>query len=146
MNKKINGFGPIEFICFKLNIVVRNIKRYYESKLASYDITPSQFYVLNALWGNDGMKFKDLAKCANMDGSTLTGILDRMEQSEFVERRNDPDDRRSLLIFLTEKAKKEGPELISIAEGLDREVKEKFSEEDFKTFLKVLDQLSSQID
>ncbi len=141
MKKKVNSSGSREFVCFKLNTVVRNIKRYYESRLASYDITTSQFYVLNALWENDGIKFKDLARCANMDGSTLTGILDRMEQSGFVERMDDPDDRRSLLIFLTEKAKNEGPELISIAKKLDYELKEKFSKEDFETFIKVLDQL-----
>ncbi|HOV79072.1 MAG TPA: MarR family transcriptional regulator [Bacillota bacterium] len=146
MKKETNGCGPTEFVCFKLNRAVRNIKRYYESKLASHDITASQFYVLNTLWENDGAKFKDLAKCANIDGSTLTGILDRMEHSGLVERRDDPDDRRSLLIFLTEKAKKEGPELINIAKKFDREVKEKFSREDFEIFLKVLDQLSKQIE
>lgn len=146
MKREANSSGLRESVCFKLNRVVRNIKRYYENRLAPYDITASQFFVLNVLWENDGIKFKDLAKCANMDGSTLTGILDRMEQSGLVERRDDPDDRRSLLIFLTEKAKKEGPELISIAKSFDREVKEKFSKKDFETFLRVLDQLFEQTD
>lgn len=141
-----NNYGPTDFVCFKLNKVVRNIKRFYESKLSSYDITTSQFYVLNVLWENDGIKFKDLAKSANMDGSTLTGILDRMEQNGLVERRDDPDDRRSLLIYLTDKAKKEGPALISIAKRFDRDVKEMFSKEDFDTFLKVIDRLSEKIE
>lgn len=142
MHKEINEMGPSKYVCFKLGKVMRKVQRYYESNLSPFEITPVQFYVLNALWENDGLKFKDLAKSVNMDGSTLTGILDRMERGGFVERRNDPEDRRSLLIFLTEKAKSIGPVVISLAEKLDREIKGQFSKEEFETFLTVLEQLS----
>jgi len=142
MNSGLSGGGPTKYICFKLGKVMRKVQRYYESNLSSYEITPVQFYALNALWENDGMKFKDLAKSVNIDGSTLTGILDRMERGEFVERRDDPEDRRSLLVFLTEKSKRIGPVIISLAEKLDQGIKEQFSEEEFSTFLRVLERLS----
>ncbi|MGQ9825899.1 MAG: MarR family winged helix-turn-helix transcriptional regulator, partial [Desulfotomaculales bacterium] len=82
------GFGPARYICFKLNRVMRKIQRYYENGLSPYGITPVQFYVLSALWAGDGIKFKDLARRLDMDGSTLTGILDRMERLDLVERRD----------------------------------------------------------
>ncbi|WP_353928537.1 MarR family winged helix-turn-helix transcriptional regulator [Desulfofundulus kuznetsovii] len=125
---------------------MRKVQRYYENNLAPYGITPVQFYVLNALWQNDGMKFKDLAKSVNIDGSTLTGILDRMERGGYVERRDDPEDRRSLLVFLTDKARKNGTAMIELAEKLDREIREHFSEEDFNVFLKVLGRLGDILD
>ena len=53
MNTGINGSGPTKYVCFKLGKVMRKVQRYYESSLASYAITPVQFYVLNALWEND---------------------------------------------------------------------------------------------
>lgn len=99
MYDQTHQYGPEKYICFKLSKVMRKLQRYYESNLASFEITPVQFYVLSALWENDGMKFKELARSMNMDGSTLTGILDRMERGGFVERRDDPEDRRSLLVF-----------------------------------------------
>ncbi len=133
--------GPERFICFKLSKVMRRIHRYYEVALAPYEITPVQFYVLNALFEADGQKFKDLAENVCMDGSTLTGILDRMERGGFVERRPDPDDRRSLLIFLTEKAIRLGPEMVESAARLDREIKERFAREKFAAFIGVLDSL-----
>lgn len=139
---KAGGAGPSKYICFKLSRVMRKVQRYYESNLAPYEITPVQFYVLSSLWENDGVKFKDLARSLNMDGSTLTGILDRMERLDLVERRDDPEDRRSLLIFLKEKARQNGEEMIRLAEKLDREIKEQFSPQDFNTFLSVLDRLS----
>jgi len=121
---------------------MRKVQRYYEGNLAQYEITPVQFYVLNALSVKDGMKFKDLAKSVGIDGSTLTGILDRMERGGFIERRDDPEDRRSLLVFLTPKAREIGPEIIELAEKLDRNIRGQFSPDELEICLGVLDRLS----
>ncbi|OPY21438.1 MAG: hypothetical protein A4E26_01628 [Methanobacterium sp. PtaU1.Bin097] len=69
-----NTEGPERFICFKLNKVRRKIHRYYEGKLASFNITPVQFYVLSVLWDKEEVRFKDLPRILDMDGATLTGI------------------------------------------------------------------------
>ena len=39
-----------------------------------------------------------LAKAAQLHPATLTGILDRLEQNGWVERRRDPQDRRGVLV------------------------------------------------
>lgn len=136
-----NCQGPENYICFKLNKVRRKIHRYYESKLATFNITPVQFYVLSVLWDNDEIKFKDLAIRLEMDGATLTGILDRMEKRGFIQRKADPDDRRSVLICLTDKSKELRPQMIEITQNLDKEFRDKVSEEEFNQLLKILDQL-----
>ena len=133
--------GPENYICFKLNKVRRKIHRYYETKLAPFNIKPVQFYVLSALWDDDNVKFKELANRLDMDGSTLTGILDRMEKNGFIERKQDPGDRRSITVCLTPEAKKIRPQMIDIARDLDNEFREKIPEDEFKTLLKVLDKL-----
>jgi DNA-binding MarR family transcriptional regulator len=133
--------GPENYICFKLNKVRRKIHRYYESKLAPFNITPSQFYVLSALWDKNELKFKDLALRLDMDGATLTGILDRMEKRGFIERKEDPEDRRSVLVCLTDKSKEIRPQMIEIAQDLDQEFRDKVPDEEFTLLLKVLDQL-----
>ena len=133
--------GPEKYICFKLNKVRRKIHRYYESKLAPFNITPVQFYVLSALWDKDEMKFKDLAHRLDMDGSTLTGLLDRMEKRGFIKRKEDPNDRRSILVCLTDASKEIRPQMIEIAQDLDHEFRNKVPDEEFKMLLKVLDQL-----
>jgi len=140
MDERLSS-GPEKYICYKLSKVMRKVQRYYEVALAPYGITPVQFYVWNALFENDGLKFKDLAESVSMDGSTLTGILDRMERAGFVERRPDPDDRRSLLIFLTPNAIEMGPAMVESAACLDREIKSQFSREEFASFVSVLDSL-----
>lgn len=141
MESPDSGRNPSKYICYKLSRVMRKVHRYYESKFSQYGITPSQFYVLTAVWEKDGVKFKDLAKSLDMDGSTLTSILDRMERLELLERRNDPEDRRSLLVFLKERAKLEIADITDLAETMDEEIKARFSDRDFAAFEKVLDQL-----
>lgn len=133
---------PSKYVCYKLSRVMRKVNRYFESNFSQFGITPAQFYVLTALWENEGVKFKDLAKSLEMDGSTLTSILDRMERQNFVERRDDPEDRRSLLVFLTEKAKQDIAVITTLAEKLNMEIKERFSEEEFATFVSVLERIA----
>ena len=133
--------GPSRFLCYKLSLVMRRVQRYYESRLAPFGITPVQFYVFSVLWLNDGIKFKDLAERVSMDGATLSGILDRMERAGYVARGEDPEDRRSLLVFLTEQARENGPAIVQLAETLDREIKERFSGDDYRIFLTILDQM-----
>ncbi|WP_075366764.1 MarR family winged helix-turn-helix transcriptional regulator [Desulfosporosinus metallidurans] len=136
-----NRSGPSKYVCYKLSRVMRKVNRYYESYFSHYGITPSQFYVLSVVWEKDGVKFKDLAKSLEMDGSTLTSILDRMERLELVERRDDPEDRRSLLVFLKEKGKQNIAEITCLAEKLNQEIKERFSGEEFATFERVLEKI-----
>jgi DNA-binding MarR family transcriptional regulator len=140
-NNYQNSGGPSKYICYKLSRVMRKINRYYESNLSHYGLTPSQFYVLSVVWENNGLKFKDLAKRLEMDGSTLTSILDRMERQDLVERRDDPEDRRSLLVFLKDKAHQNIAEITYLAEKMDQEIKGRFSEDEYATFERVLEKL-----
>ena len=62
-----------------------------------------------------------------LDCSTLTGIIDRMERNGYVERRPNADDRRSLLICLTDKAQELVPRIIEFADELDTALRQPFS-------------------
>lgn len=134
-------FSPSQYICFKLSRAMRKVQRYYEMNLAPLEITTVQFYVLSSLWETDGIKFKELAQKLSMDGATLTGILDRLERQGLVIRADDPEDRRSILVFLAEKAKSRSDEFSHLAETLDNEIKDQFNSEDFATFSRMLDQI-----
>jgi MarR family transcriptional regulator, organic hydroperoxide resistance regulator len=140
-NDHLETEGPSRYLCYKLSLVMRRVQRYYEGQLASFGITPVQFFVFSVLWQSDGVKFKDLAERVSMDGATLSGILDRMERAGYVTRGEDPDDRRSLLIFLTDLAREKGPAVVQLAETLDRQIKSQFSDDQYRVFLNILDQI-----
>lgn len=129
------------FVCFKLGKVYRNVQRFYENHLSTFGLTPVQYFVIVSLYKQDGMKFKDLANSLSIEGPTLTGLLDRMERAGLLERRGDPEDRRSVLVYLTDKGKQIGPEVSGLASMLDQKLRVQFSDEDFNLFLSILDRM-----
>ncbi len=66
-------------------------------------LRPSYLVVLWCLWQRDGQKMIQLARCAGLEPSTMTGLLDRMERDGFVTREPAPQDRRAMHIQLTDK-------------------------------------------
>jgi DNA-binding MarR family transcriptional regulator len=73
-------------------------------KLDSYGLTTTQFFLLTALYEEDGVLISVLAQKVALDKATLTGLLDRLERDDLIERKPDPSDRRAIRIFLTPKA------------------------------------------
>jgi len=125
-------------ICFNLGRVMRRVYDYYEQQLSSFGLTSPQYFVFNALWMGDGISVGQLGERVSLDSSTLTGIIDRMERSGYVERRLNPDDRRSVLVFLTAKAREVGSGILEFADQLDATLRQPFSPEEMATFERVL--------
>lgn len=130
-------------ICFNLGRVIRRINRFYEERLAPFGLTPSQYLIFNVLWMEDGIGLGELGERVTLDAATLTGIIDRMEKSGYVERRPNPDDRRGVLVFLTLKAREIGPQILAFANELDCTLKKRFTPEEMAIFEKVLKSLAS---
>ncbi|MFD0717214.1 MarR family winged helix-turn-helix transcriptional regulator [Paenibacillus sp. GCM10027626] len=83
--------------------------RIFSRKLKAYninEINPAQGRVLFALWQNDNVSIQELAGKTSLGKSTLTRMLDRLEQSGHLLRVFPSEDRRKTLIQLTEENKK----------------------------------------
>ena len=83
------------------------------------NLTTAQYSILQQLWKNDGIKFKQLADACCCSQSTITGIVDTMEKKDVVIRKMNPEDRRSVLVMLTDKGKKLEKETPNINSILD---------------------------
>jgi len=129
-------------ICFNIGRVMRRVYEHYESRLSPYNLTAPQYMVLMALWINNGITIGELGQRVALDGSTVTGILDRMEKNGYVERRPNAEDRRSALVYLTEKAQKVSPQIMKFADELDASIREGHSPEDMAVFEHVLRELA----
>lgn len=65
----------------------------------------AQGRILYVLWQGEGITISSLSAQTSLANTTLTSMLDRMEESGLIARRPDPKDRRSRLIVLTDKAR-----------------------------------------
>ena len=73
--------------------------------LKPHDMTMSQGWVLVHLLRENGLRQSELAERLEVATVTTSKFIDRLEARGYVERRTDPDDRRSNRVFATEQAK-----------------------------------------
>jgi MarR family transcriptional regulator, organic hydroperoxide resistance regulator len=76
-----------------------------EQKL-DHILRPGMGVVLFALYEKDHVSIKDLAERSQLACSTLTGVLQRMEDAGLVSRTRDPEDGRLVRVALTPIGKK----------------------------------------
>lgn len=66
----------------------------------------AQGRILYVLWQEDHLPIVELSRRTGLAKTTLTGMLDRMEERGFLSRVPAPEDRRQLQIVLTPKARR----------------------------------------
>lgn len=69
-------------------------------------LTVSQNYTLRDLFFNGPRSMSELAAQLGVPLSTMTGVIDQLEDKGLVERGDHPEDRRSLHVRLTSEGKK----------------------------------------
>jgi DNA-binding MarR family transcriptional regulator len=80
--------------------------RRLEQLLDQHGLTLPQFDVLATLSVEEEITQQELAGRLLVTKGNVCGMLDRMEKSGWVERRADPQDRRSNRLFLTDKGRR----------------------------------------
>jgi DNA-binding MarR family transcriptional regulator len=81
-------------------------------RLQAYGLTPVQHLILEALWDEEGLSAGDIGKRLVLDTATLSGVLDRMAESGWVDKQTDAEDRRVLRLYLSPKAENSKTALI----------------------------------
>jgi len=111
---------------------------HFRKTLEPFGITNIQHAVLEGLWYEDGQTATELGQLLVLDKATLSGVLTRMEESGWVERRPDSADGRVMRIFSSPQADAVRDELIAARETADKEILSRYSLEEqllFKRFL-----------
>lgn len=120
-----------ECINFLLTTAQHTVFQYLSQQLAPYDITPSQYGVLNCLWMNEGTCLpRQIAELLCLETSTVSGILDRMQKKELIDRTINPDNRREILVIITAKGEALKEPVLKVIDEVNHEVLKDFSSEE----------------
>jgi DNA-binding MarR family transcriptional regulator len=82
--------------------VIGLMKHHVIASTADLGLTPQQAHALRCLDPGQPLPMRDLAGQLMCDASTVTGLVDRLEERALVERRPDPGDRRVKALVLTD--------------------------------------------
>jgi DNA-binding MarR family transcriptional regulator len=116
--------------------------RILTKKLKEYkieEINPAQGRIMFVLWRQDEIPIIELAKKTSLGKSTLTSMLDRLEETGFIIRVPSREDRRKILIKRTEKDKSLQDLYMKISQDMTKLYYHGFVEEEidqFESFLR----------
>lgn len=87
-------------------------------KRNNVDMTFEMFQIMHRLWKQQGVSQQYLAEKTAKDKACLTNLINNLEKKNWVERREDPSDRRNRLIYLTAEGNALAERVIPILRGI----------------------------
>ncbi len=85
--------------------------RFWGSYISEMNVTTVQAMVLILLNRKEGVTSKELGDQTQLDSATMTGLLDRLSALGLIEKRQNPKDRRTILVYLTKEGREKAERL-----------------------------------
>lgn len=126
-------------INFQLSNVQNSVLSYFRKILLPFGITPSQYSVLSCLWEQDLQPPSQLAQKLNLDPSTMSGLISRMEVKKLIQRQYHQEDLRTTVIHITEFGSSLEKGIIKAIEDANVSILDGMSEEDHEAMLRCFD-------
>ena len=130
---------------FILHDVARLLRLSYDRRMKALGLTRSQWWVLTHLYRNDGLTQAELADLLEIDRPALGRLLDRLEVSGWVIRKDDTKDRRAKRVFLTDEVEPAMKAMRHAAADMRKEALVGISESDQDRFIDILLRLKTNL-
>lgn len=109
-------------LAYLLSDSARLLRRAFDARVRELGMTSPQARLLLILNVTEGEKQGFYAERLEVEPISLTRMIDRMEESELIERRRDPADRRAWRLFLTDRSREVIDEVRAKLAGLEDEM------------------------
>ncbi len=122
--KPASSDQPVEILrldnqlCFALYGAANRMTRLYRPMLDPFGLTYPQYLAMLVLWEASPRTVGALGEALDLDSSTLTPLLKRLEVGGLVSRDRDPEDERRVIVTLTDKGRALRDQAVSIPEKL----------------------------
>ena len=123
----------------------RQLRRLFDERVRGLGITGPQARLLLSLERNPGENQAFYAERLEIEPITLTRIVDRLEEAGWIERRNDPADRRARILHLTDKSRGIVTRLRVSVEGLFEEMLAGFDAGERAVFADLLERIATNL-
>ena len=118
----------------KISILIKKTSLIFDKLsnqlLTPYDLTGSQFKILMVLYHApaESVRQADIESKFAMTNPTVTGLVQKLEAKDLVKRMPHPEDKRSRVLVLTDRAMGMKEELLALADDLERQMTRNLNE------------------
>ncbi len=116
----------------------RQISVYLEAHTRELGVSPSEGHLLSYLRSYAPAAVGELVRVFGMKQSTLTSMLDRLEEAGLIRREVNPGDRRSFMVHISDGGVELAERLNRILETLEDQIREQVSARDVEGFQAVM--------
>lgn len=106
----------------------------------------SQGVILYSLWNNKELTIKEIGKITGLAKTSLTSMLDRMEEKGLIRRKDNSEDKRSIKIMLTDKAKELEKDYNDISNKMSNIFYKNFSDKEINEIENYLERIISNLE
>lgn len=130
------------FWCY-LSFALKNVEQLYDKAAKQADLNVLEWYILRALYAQDGQQASELARAVGRAPTSFTPILDKMETRGLIARNKHATDRRALAIYLTPESEKLRDSIEAEAKVVEDYITSKMNTNDIPSFRSALLQLQN---
>ena len=123
-----------------LHRATRQIGIWFEERMP--DVVGTEGHLLSYLAPYGPCPVSELVRVFGLKHSTMTSVLDRLEERGLVERKSNPEDRRSLLVGLTRRGQAAAANVNAVIEELEREIDRRVAKKDLEAFRRVMEAIA----
>lgn len=137
----------MENLSYLLIKTSRNLKNSLDKMLKDYNVTASQFSVLNQIANKNGfITSAEVASNLESDRPTISGIINRLEEKKLLVKISNQEDKRSAYLKLNEDTIELVKELRNVSDQLNQEAFSVLSESELDTIKDLLVRINEKID
>lgn len=130
-----------ECINFLLSVSQHKVYKYFNRYLEEFEITPAQYGVLNCVWTEGKISPKRIGELLYLEAPTVSGILDKMQKMDLIDREIDPANRRNVLVTSTEKAKQLQHAIQKASMEMNKNVLQELNDQEIEVLKKSLSKI-----
>ncbi|MPQ94565.1 MULTISPECIES: MarR family winged helix-turn-helix transcriptional regulator [Thioclava] len=129
---------PDQSLGFLLHDATRLIRRRFEARANEFGLTTAQWRLLVYLKKEGALPQARLAELLEIEPISVSRLVDRMEEADWVCRKPDPNDRRVKLVHPSAKARNAFENARSIADDIYEQALAGLSDDEVATALNTL--------
>lgn len=128
-----------------INVLATDAAKLFDMQLKKHGLTIALWPTLMCLWEEEGVTQREIAQKSKVENSTTTRTLDKLVKLGLVERRDDPNSRRSFRIYLTDEGRALEQVLIPIPAELNQTYLSTLDPEEQKSLIRILQKLVANV-
>lgn len=106
----------------------------------------AQGRILYILWNNNNISIKQISKFTKLAKTTLTAMLERMEMQGLIKRTVSQEDKREIIVSLTDKAKTLQTDFLDVTRQMEEIFYKNFTEKQIENFENTLKKIIENLE